>query len=112
MSQTADFLNRRERTSWHVRQYDDRCVVTAEHAEDLNALTWKFPKSIYAKPVLEIGSGRVLENDKYWLVAGNHGKILRISIRKLTRAERIEQSQYLALHGHASGNYQDGAGIP
>jgi hypothetical protein len=85
MTQAADFLNRRERTSWHIEQDGDRCIVEAEHPDDLDRLAWRFPKSAYQRPVLEKGSGSVQDDDKYWLVVANPGKILRISTKRLNR---------------------------
>lgn len=81
MSGLADFLNRREQTVWHVESKDGSLTLVASHHEDLDQLSWKFPKTRFAKPVIEAGNGKLVEHEKYWQVTAGPGKEMRISIR-------------------------------
>jgi len=83
MSQIADFLNRREQASWHLALKGDSMIVEASHPSDLDQLSWKFPKPRFEKPVIETGSGKVIEHEKYWQVVAGPGNVMRISSRTL-----------------------------
>ncbi|WP_295751036.1 hypothetical protein [Undibacterium sp.] len=84
MTQIADFLNLRERTIWHIESTPERESLVADHPDNLKTLTWRFPKSNYAKPVLEQGQGSVLEHGDEWYFVAGEGRHITLLLKRKT----------------------------
>jgi hypothetical protein len=81
MTQIADFMNLRERTIWHIERNKEQERLIAEHPENLESLTWKFPKSKYSKPEFEQGQGSIVEHPTEWQVIAGKGRYLSLLLK-------------------------------
>ena len=80
MEQMAQFLNRREQVQWQVTQKPGGEVFEASHASSLADMTWRLPKTHYARPVVEQGAAKVREADDAWMLVAAEGKSLVFSV--------------------------------
>jgi hypothetical protein len=75
MNRLRTFMNQRAATTWQsALTSSGRVRVTASNTSNLNNLTWAYPKSQYARPVVVSGSVTVIDQGIDWLVRVNSGR--------------------------------------
>ena len=75
MTRLRTFMVQRAATTWQgALASNGRMRVTASNATNLNNLTWAYPKSQYARPVVVTGNITVIDQGIDWLVRVNSGR--------------------------------------
>jgi Polysaccharide deacetylase len=83
MTQAAEFMSKREQTDWALNRTDQGWRLTAQHADNLNDLTWRIPNRRFAEPKVVQGDAVVERLANEWLVAARSGKLLQIDLKEL-----------------------------
>jgi hypothetical protein len=84
MTELANFLNSRKQVKWKVSDNHGLVTVEATHPRSLNHETWRIPASSFAQPRIVEGSGKVVRDDA-WMVIAGEGKDLRFEAETLNK---------------------------
>lgn len=76
MTQTAQFLNRREKTQWSVQTAKQEISVNATNAEGLEQMAWTLEKRFHAEPKIMSGDAVVESTTDAWRIVVRTGKSL------------------------------------
>ena len=82
MSGLADFLERREATSWKQHSIShDAVMMEMNNSVDLVNQAWLFDRKHYKKPIVKKGVASVFEDKDVWRVVAHKGNHLELNLR-------------------------------
>lgn len=79
MTEIANFLSRRNKVRWELKEDQGLYTISASHPESLARMAWVLSADSYDKPVISEGNGTVRRENNQWIVTA--GKGIKITIR-------------------------------
>ena len=81
MTDVAQFMSRRELTSWSFKNQDGEMVLAANHPESLADMTWVISKKQCELPVIGDGDGRVVSYPAFWQITAGAGRKMMLTCK-------------------------------
>lgn len=77
MTEVAQFMSRRELTTWSFDSANGKARLSANHPESLKDMTWMIPKKQCEMPVIVQGQGAIVSYPGSWQITSSDGRELQ-----------------------------------